>query len=101
MSAIKTWPFPAVDEQSEHCWVESTEKAFYDLLGAVPPLLYVLGGFVVGEEYDSSPHGPIHTVCIHRFGRYFFRNLPVVDAEKFARELLDVLGTPFEDQLVA
>jgi hypothetical protein len=65
---------------------ECTEARYDEMLGILPPALWVGKGFLVGEPYDhrkckiTGKVSPTYSAFFHAFGR-FFEGDPMTTAE--------------------
>lgn len=58
-AAMKPAPYP---------WILTTEKMFWDMLGAVPPRAQRNDGFLVGEPDDTNGEGETLYACFMQQG---------------------------------
>jgi len=82
---IEDWPFPEAGirfQAGDRSFVETTEDAYTSLLGAVPPLRYQAGAFLVGEaECDNERGCPLFSALYRVDGRIFCRYETVLEFE--------------------
>lgn len=79
------WPYPTITQASANgLWTEVSQAHYDEMLGVVPPQLYVPpGGFFVGENAGSDAQGrPIASLFVSLGRRrYFARNVRVTEAD--------------------
>ena len=65
-------------------WIQTTEKMYWDMLGAVPPRAHTNGAFLVGEASHSNAEGRNMYACFRKTGGQFYAKYLTID--QFKRE---------------
>ena len=68
-------PYPCTQEEiNANTWMETTEDEFYEALGAVPPVRFASGCFLMGESLTDLHTGePVYMAFVRLFSRHYYR----------------------------
>ena len=64
-------------------WIEITEDRYEEMLGVLPPALWLADGFLVGEPMDHNEHGQPRYSAFLRFGGKHYECEQVLTAREF------------------
>jgi hypothetical protein len=63
-------------------WIQTTEKMYWEMLGAVPPRAHTNGAFLVGEASHSNAEGRNMYACFRKTGGQFYAKYLTIEQFK-------------------